>query len=270
MAQYCDRARAVNVVQIERRRIWISDSATNKMDGLIPVTRPIREDKLRTRSEAMEVDVMGPPPGEESDSEGECGCAALYARGRGGPCYYCAKEGNFLRSCPRKATGLPRSAPFIEDKGVRRDDARWKDQPPTQQEWGKGRYQEERGPPLPPKGNRREPWREEPGRDRGPRRDQQGGATQALEEEDGVDASPEMNVLCKVDSDGEEGIFGLREVGDISNEEAAAAFLSDEEEGDKEEEGPEEAGVSTCWPLPATSAPGPPTCGVDWAAGRNM
>ena len=70
MAQYCDRARAVNVVQIERRRIWISDSATNKMDGLIPVTRPIREDKLRTRSEAMEVDVMGPPPGEESDSEG--------------------------------------------------------------------------------------------------------------------------------------------------------------------------------------------------------
>ena len=76
--------------------------------------------------------------------------------------------------------------------------------------------------------------------------------------------------MCKVDSDGEEGIFGLREVGDISNEEAAAAFLSDEEEGDKEEEGPEEAGVSTCWPLPATSAPGPPTCGAEWAAGRSM
>ena len=33
----------------------------------------------------------------------------------------------------------------------------------------------------------------------------------------GVDAAPEMNMLCEADSDGEEGIFGLREVGDISN-----------------------------------------------------
>ena len=39
-----------------------------------------------------------------------------------------------------------------------------------------------------------------------------------------------MNVLCEVDSDGDEGLFGLREVGDISEEEAAAAFASDEEE----------------------------------------
>ena len=256
MAQYCDRARAVNVVQIERRRIWISDSATNKMDGLIPVTRPIREDKLRTRSEAMEVDVMGPPPGEESDSEGECGCAALYARGRGGPCYYCTKEGNFLRSCPRKATGLPRSAPFIEDKGVRRDDARWKDQPPTQQEWGKGRYQEERGPPLPPKGNRREPWREEPGRERGPR-SQQGGATQALEEEDGVDASPEMNVLCKVDSDGEEGIFGLRRWGTSATRRLPPPSPRTRKRRTRRKKEPRRRGVSTCWPPLATSAPGP-------------
>ena len=80
--------RAVNVVQIKRRRIRISDSETNKMDGLIPVTRPIREDKPRAWFKAMEVDVMGPPTGEESDSEGECKCAALYASGRGGPCYY--------------------------------------------------------------------------------------------------------------------------------------------------------------------------------------
>ena len=36
-----------------------------------------------------------------------------------------------------------------------------------------------------------------------------------------------MNVL---DSDGDEGLFGLQEVGDISEEEAAAAFASDNEE----------------------------------------
>ena len=118
--------------------------------------------------------------------------------------------GPFLRNCPRKAAGLPRSAPFVKDKGGCKDEARWRDQPPTQQEWGRGRYQEERGqPPPPPKGNRREPWREEPGRDRGPRREQRGGATQALEEEEGGDAAPEMNVLCREDSDEEEGIFGL-------------------------------------------------------------
>ena len=86
---------------------------------------------------------MGPPPGEESDSEEECECAALYASGRGGPCYYCAKEGHFLRNCPRKAAGLPRSATFIEDKGGRRDKRRWRDQPPTRLEWGRGRQKEE-------------------------------------------------------------------------------------------------------------------------------
>ena len=37
-----------------------------------------------------------------------------------------------------------------------------------------------------------------------------------------------------MDSDGEEGLFGLREVGDISDEEATAAFSSNKEE---EEEG---------------------------------
>ena len=51
-----------------------------------------------------------------------------------------------------------------------------------------------------------------------------------------------MNVLCSEDSDEEEGIFGLREVGDIGDEEATAAFSSDEEEEDEEGEGAEEAG----------------------------
>ena len=79
--------------------------------------------------------------------------------------------------------------------------------PLTRQEWGKGRHKEEWGPPPPPKGTRREPWREEPGREGGPRRDQRGGATQALEEEDGGNTVPEMTVLCEVDSNGEKGLF---------------------------------------------------------------
>ena len=36
-------ARAVNVVQIERRWIRIGDSDTKRLDGLVPVTRPIKE-----------------------------------------------------------------------------------------------------------------------------------------------------------------------------------------------------------------------------------
>ena len=52
-----------------------------------------------------------------------------------------------------------------------------------------------------------------------------------------------MNVLCSEDSDEEEGIFELREVGDIGEEEAPAAFSSDEEEEDEEGEGAEEAGM---------------------------
>ena len=49
-----------------------------------------------------------------------------------------------------------------------------------------------------------------------------------------------------MDSYEEEGLFRLREVGDISDKEAAAAFSSDEEE--EEGERAKEVGVSTCWP----------------------
>ena len=193
----------------------------------------------------------------------------LYASGRGGPCFYCTKEGHFLRNCRGSPPDCPGPPRLSRTKGPRRDERRWKDQQPTRQEWVKGRHKEEWGPPPPPpKGNRREPWRDESGREGGPRRDQRGGATQALEEEDGGDTAPEMNVLCEVDSIGEEGLFGLREVGDISDEEAAAAFSSDEEE--EEGEGARDVGVSTCWPPPVTSAPGPPMCGAAWAPKRSM
>ena len=76
-------------------------------------------------------------------------------------------------------------------------------------------------------------------------------------------------MLCGEDSDEEEGIFGLREVGDIGDEEATAAFSSDEEEGDEEEEGAEEAGGVHMLAATGSLGPGPPTCGADWAAGAN-
>ena len=89
-----------------------------------------------------------------------------------------------------------------------------------------------------------------------PLTDQRGGTTQALEEEDVGDTAPEMNVLCGADSDEEEGIFGLREVGDISQEEAAA-FSSDEEEEDEEGEGAREVGVVHMLAPPSDHRPGP-------------
>ena len=66
-----------------------------------------------------------------------------------------------------------------------------------------------------------------------------------------------MNVLCGEDSDEEEGIFGLREVGDIGDEEAAAAFSSDEEEGDKEGEEAKEAGGVHMLAATGNLRPGP-------------
>ena len=74
-----------------------------------------------------------------------------------------------------------------------------------------------------------------------------------------------MNVLCGVDSDGDAGLFGLREVGDMSDEEAAAAFSSDEEEEEKRT--PDVGGIHM---LAAASdlCPGPPMYGATWEPGR--
>ena len=43
-----------------------------------------------------------------------------------------------------------------------------------------------------------------------------------------------MNVLCDVESNGDEGLFGLREVGEVDGEEAIAAFSVSEGEGEGE------------------------------------
>jgi hypothetical protein len=109
--------RAVNLVQIERRRIRIGDSDTTKMDGLLPVTRPLRDPETGRGSEPMEVDALTPygeSAAEEAESDGEaevelCECMALQEHGFQGPCYYCSRRGHLKRNCPRKAAGLPKA-----------------------------------------------------------------------------------------------------------------------------------------------------------------
>jgi hypothetical protein len=110
--------RAVNLVQIERRRIRIGDSDTTKMDGLLPVTRPLRDPEVGRGCEPMEIDALAPYNREaagtaDGDEEGEeeelCECMAMQDRGFTGPCYYCLRKGHMVRECPRKAAGLPKA-----------------------------------------------------------------------------------------------------------------------------------------------------------------
>lgn len=104
-------ARAVNIVQVERRRIRIGDSETKSMDGLIPVTKKIKDPDDENAVEPMEVDHLHNRAGvaaEDRDDE-LCECMALHENGLKGPCYYCYKKGHIARSCPRKAAGLPKA-----------------------------------------------------------------------------------------------------------------------------------------------------------------
>lgn len=99
--------RAVTIVQVERRRIRIGDSDTRNMDGLIPVTKPVRESD---RSEPMEVDSLRQWENEDvAEEEDYCECMALQEHGLKGPCYYCYRTGHLIRNCPRKSAGLPRA-----------------------------------------------------------------------------------------------------------------------------------------------------------------
>ena len=96
-------AREVNVVQIERWRIRIGDSETNKMDGLIPVTQPIREDKPRSRFEAMGVDMMGRRRERRATATGSASALP----------YTPAEEGVPATTAPRRAisSGAARARP---------------------------------------------------------------------------------------------------------------------------------------------------------------
>ena len=64
-------ARAVKVVQIERRRIRIGDSNTRGLDGLIPVTRPMPEGPWKRRRDMGGGRSLYFGEQAESDSQGE-------------------------------------------------------------------------------------------------------------------------------------------------------------------------------------------------------
>ena len=64
-------ARAVNVVQIEKRRIRIGDSDARGLDGLIPVTRPNREGPWKRRRDMGGGRSLYYGEQTESDSAGE-------------------------------------------------------------------------------------------------------------------------------------------------------------------------------------------------------
>ncbi len=109
-------ARAVTIVQIERRRIKIGDSETKNLDGLVPVTRAVRE---HDRGDPMEIDTLGIYHDEEVDENEEdlCECMALHEGGFRGPCYYCYRQGHMARNCPRKSAGLPKVTNAYAERG---------------------------------------------------------------------------------------------------------------------------------------------------------
>ena len=75
-------ARAVNVVQIERRRIRIGDSDARGLDGLIPVTRPIWEGPWKRQRDMGGGRSLQSGEQMESDSEGEDNDRFLEERSR--------------------------------------------------------------------------------------------------------------------------------------------------------------------------------------------
>ena len=117
-------ARAVNVVLIEQRHIWIGNSETNKMDGLIPVTRPIREDKPRARFEAMEVDMWGRRRGKRATARGSASAPPCTPVGEGAPVITAprrATSSGTARAGPPGYPGLPRLSRTKEAAGTTRD-----------------------------------------------------------------------------------------------------------------------------------------------------
>ena len=233
-------ARAVTMVQIERRRIKLGDSDATKLDGLIPVTRPIRDRETSRDHDAMEVDALYGPSGEGYDDdagdEEECECAALSAGGFRGPCYYCTRDGHMIRNCPRKAAGLPRVGPPGEgganDRrgwGQRQEKWRRPDQKERGGQWDRQgqetRDQRRDDHRQPRRETERPPWRQDRPRP-AEGRYRRGGAAAHLEEgEEPLEEGPSRE-------DGAHFLEEEEEVGGIYS-----VQLGDE--GEDDEEGPD-------------------------------
>ena len=152
-------AKAVTTVQIERRRIKIGDSNTTSMDGLIPVTRPVRDlTDGYYRHEPMEVDAMADRNEEGDDDLDGCECMAMYEKGFRGPCFYCQREGHMARSCPRKSAGLLKiNNPSQGNRSTNQDSAKPKynareystRRTDQKQEYNKGKIWKSSGKPNP-------------------------------------------------------------------------------------------------------------------------
>jgi len=99
--------KTVTAVQVERRRMKIGDSDSRNMDGLIPVTKAVRD-----RGELMEVDALNRYGKDELDGDDRdlSECMALQEYELKSPCYYCYRNGHQIRNCPRESVGLPRSS----------------------------------------------------------------------------------------------------------------------------------------------------------------
>ncbi len=100
-------ARAVRMVQVERRRVKIGDSDSRSMAGLVPVTRAVKnqEDEAPRGVDPMEVDALYGPDDYYDDLEPGCECVALHEGGFQGPCFFCQKQG------PSPSTGPPTQQP---------------------------------------------------------------------------------------------------------------------------------------------------------------
>ena len=102
---FFERAKFLSAVEKKRVDTGLSKGT---LDGLMPTTKKTITQTVYM-GEPMEVDALREREyGDNQEEEGECECMALQEHGFKNPCYYCQRKGHFIRSCPRKAAGLPK------------------------------------------------------------------------------------------------------------------------------------------------------------------
>ena len=120
-------ARAVNVVQIERRRIRIGDSDTKRLDGLVPVTRPIKEGPDYEQASRRPQVAANAGKWEGSDSGSEEDEAGRSSRRKPGRCHGIQpKEGPEGGTAPATA-GAAAGEPKGRGLGLRDEARLWND-----------------------------------------------------------------------------------------------------------------------------------------------